>query len=62
MTEFEEWRVEQACKLIHACESDLKRELSDGERRDLLADNTHWSWEQIVAAVAAIRLNGGNVK
>ncbi len=57
MTEFEEWRVEQACKLIRRCEADLARVLSDGERRDLLMDNTHWTREQIVDAVSADRLS-----
>lgn len=62
MTEFEDWRVQQACKLIRNCEADLGRTLEDGERRDLLMDNTHWSREQVVDAVIAIRLNGGSVE
>lgn len=62
MTEFEKWRVRQACRLIANCQRDLARELSDGDRRDLLADNTHWSSDQIVDAVIAIRLNGGSVE
>lgn len=29
--------------IIAACEQDLRRVLSQGERTDLLADNTSWS-------------------
>lgn len=58
-TEFEEWRVEQACKLICRDENFLKQPLTDEERRQLLRDRTHWTEAQIDNAVTAIRLNGG---
>jgi hypothetical protein len=39
--------IERATRLIEACERDLNRKLSQGERRDLLADNTPWTLEYI---------------
>lgn len=62
MTEFEEWRVEMACKLIRQCQERLKCVLDDGERRELLFLRTHWTGRQIEDVVSAIRLNGGSVE
>lgn len=50
--------VKHARKLIDACEHDLGRELSAGECRDLLTDNTHWARAAIADAVAVIKPEG----
>lgn len=44
-----------AWHIIAECEADLERCLSDGERRDLLMDNTLWSSAVIRLLVAFIR-------
>lgn len=49
--------LELAKSLIDHAERDLGP-LSDGMRRDLLADNTAWSRERIAQAVAIIRETG----
>lgn len=54
----EKSRVKTACQIIRRCENDLNRQLSDGERRDLLMDNTDWLRDQIFDTVAIIRLDG----
>jgi hypothetical protein len=41
-----------ASRAVDACERDLRRVLSDGERRDLLCDNTRWSRPFINSIVA----------
>lgn len=46
---------ETARDLIAKAEKDLNRELSNGERRNLLADNTEWSSQTIRAMVNNIR-------
>lgn len=43
-----------AAGLIAGAQADLRRKLADGERRDLLCDNTNWTRERINAAVAAL--------
>jgi hypothetical protein len=48
------YKLATARQLIARCESDLRRRLSDGEKRDLLADNTEWSLPLIAAVVAEI--------
>lgn len=40
--------------IIAACEQDLRRILSQGERRDLLMDNTSWSSDHIAVIVAEL--------
>lgn len=40
--------------IITAAERDLRRQLSDGERRDLLKDQTQWSNQAIEAIVASV--------
>jgi hypothetical protein len=49
-----EAHVERATKLITAAQRDLKRELSTGERCDLLADNTPWTTAHICNVVVAL--------
>jgi len=44
-----------AGRIVRDCELALKRRLSEGERRDLLCDNTNWSRERINAAADAMR-------
>lgn len=39
--------VQRCTKIIDGCQADLKRQLSHGECRDLLADNTEFSMDQI---------------
>lgn len=46
--------IREARAIIARCESALRRRLSDGERRDLLADNTSWTLDDIAAVVAQI--------
>jgi hypothetical protein len=62
LTEFEEWRVEQACKLLNRRERDLDRQLTDTERKAELLEATHWTVKQINDAIMAIRLNGGSTE
>ena len=61
MTEFEEWRVVMACKIIHREEGYLGRQTTDTERSEILHADTHWTEGQIDDAIMAIRLNGGDV-
>lgn len=42
---------ERALRFVRDAQIDLRRKLSNGERRDLLTDNTRWSREYIVAMV-----------
>lgn len=49
--------IERAENIIHAAETDLGP-LDDGQRRDLLTDNTDWSRDCIVAFVAQLRKMG----
>lgn len=44
----------RAIAIITNCQKDLKRELSDGERRDLLKDNTYWTSEVIHEVVETL--------
>jgi hypothetical protein len=47
-----------ACRLIERAEKDLRHKLTDGERRDLLMDNTEWDSAfvaQVVANVGSVR-------
>ena len=46
--------VKRAMHIIAMCERDLKYKLSDGEKRDLLKDNTRWSSEYVSRVVDAI--------
>jgi len=46
--------VKHATRLVTNCQRDLRRELSNGERRDLLCDNTEWSSDYIRAIVGAL--------
>lgn len=48
-------KLTKARDLIARCQASLKRELSDGERRDLLRDNTEWEVELVAAIVAELR-------
>jgi hypothetical protein len=61
LTEFEERRVAQACKLIGHEEIFLGRLTTGNERRALLKDRTPWSGQQIDETVMAIALNGDDV-
>jgi hypothetical protein len=61
MTEFEEWRVQMACKIIRRDEGYLGRQTTDIERAEILHAATHWTEGQINDAITAIRLNGGDV-
>lgn len=47
--------IEIGRKLIIACERDLDRKLTTGERRDLCMDNTDWSYSECEAVVCALR-------
>lgn len=47
--------IAKARSIISRCETDLARTLSDGERRDLLVDNTSWGRATIVAVVSALQ-------
>lgn len=38
-----EYDLELANDLVRACENDLNRVLTIGERTDLLCDNTNWT-------------------
>lgn len=40
--------------IIKACEADLKVKLSIGEKRDLLMDQTTWSYEEIKEIVKSL--------
>lgn len=44
----------KARELIAKCEADLRRKLTDGQKRDLLADNTQWTSEFIRRMVAEL--------
>ena len=44
----------RATQLIRSCQRDLNRELSNAERRDLLADNTPWTLEHIRRVVGEL--------
>jgi hypothetical protein len=43
--------IQKALDIITACEADLKLELSLGQQRDLLCDNTVWQSSYIRAMV-----------
>lgn len=49
----------RASQIIAKCERDLRRILSHGEQRDLLADNSEWSGERIFAIVEALNMTWG---
>jgi hypothetical protein len=44
----------RAKEIIEACEKDLGRALSEGERRDLLKDNTIWTSKLIEELVSQV--------
>jgi hypothetical protein len=44
-------RYKRAISIVNDCERDLKRRLSNGERRDLLKDNTPWPSDLITMFV-----------
>ena len=46
-----------ARRVIGACEAQLGRRLTDGQRRDLLADNTQWTTEFIRVVVDGYESN-----
>lgn len=48
-------RLNYAADLIRRCESDLKCTLMDGQRRDLLMNNTTWERSFIVRCVEYLR-------
>lgn len=41
--------------IITRCEADLKRKLSDGEKRDLLMDNTSWTSRRVWDVVEVLK-------
>lgn len=49
--------VKKAQEIVNKCQSDLSRELSNGERRDLLTDNTKWNSLYIRRIVGELRDN-----
>lgn len=46
--------------IIEACEADLARRLSSGEKRDLLMDNLNWKRDDILAAAAFLEADDGD--
>lgn len=46
--------IEFATKLVTDCQRDLRRELTNGERRDLLSDNTDWETDYIRSIVGQL--------
>jgi len=44
-------RLNYAVDMVDRCEADLKRTLSNGERRDLLKDNTDWDSDFVARCV-----------
>lgn len=54
MTNHAEDAVAKATRIIRACEAHLERELTTGERRDLLKDNTNWTPATVEAVVAIV--------
>ena len=44
-------RVGHAQEIVDVAEEELRRTLTDGERRDLLADNTDWPFALIEGVV-----------
>lgn len=51
-----------ARRIIGHAESSLGRVLTDGERRDLLKDNTQWRSDTVAALVDALRSDAGIVR
>ena len=50
------FNLERATRLISDAQINLGRILTDGERRDLLADNTPWSMDYIAHVVKGVRV------
>lgn len=46
--------IHGAAEIIVACQRDLKRQITSGERRDLLCDNSSYDRASIVMLVAAV--------
>lgn len=46
--------VARATELVRAAQRDLDRELSNGERRDLLKDNTDWPSTHVAFVVGRL--------
>jgi hypothetical protein len=58
---YEEKDYRSAARLIVACERDLGRQLSRGEQRDLLIDNTDWRSDKVDTIVDALNPDGIHV-